>query len=127
MFFKKISQHLAAFGLLSALFFACTAKEKSADTNLEQKNSQEATYLNCAVYASSTSFYFKSTQGDTIQFSVLNEGEIEAETSAKVPKGLIEDGKDLEGLPGANPEMVGKKFTIIFDKEGQVIEVKKLD
>ncbi len=87
----------------------------------------EAIYQDCTVYASATMFFFKTAQGDTIQVSILNKGMEEAELSAKVPDNLVDDSKDIEGVPGANPKMVGKKFRIIYDAKGEIVEVKSAE
>ena len=100
------------------------ASQNTDSTNTKASKEIEATYQDCTVYASATMFFFKTTQGDTIQVSILNKGMEEAELSAKVPDNLVDDSKDIEGVPGANPKMVGKKFRIIYDAKGEIVEVK---
>lgn len=132
---KNFFQILFCFVLLGTTFSACTSQTKSGssvtqDTEEEKTSKQkeiEAIYQDCTVYAGSTIFFFKTTQGDTIQVSILNKGMEGAEKSAKVPENLVDDSKDLEGVPGANPKMVGKKFKIIYNEKEEVSEVKLIN
>ena len=39
-----------------------------------------------------------------------------------LPPNLLEE--ETEGLPGANPELVGKAFKLYFDKDNQVVKVE---
>lgn len=136
--FKKnsYSLFLLSFAFLNLLFNACNQNSSKTSSNAtetktkENTNKQkeiEAIYQDCTVYAGSTVFLFKTMQGDTIQVSILNKGMEDAETSAKVPENLVDNSKDLEGPPGANPKMVGKKFKIIYNHKEEVIEVQFLD
>ncbi len=117
------------------LLGACTSETKTGtdtsqsidSTNTKASKEIEAIYQDCTVYASATMFFFKTAQGDTIQVSILNKGMEEAELSAKVPDNLVDDSKDIEGVPGANPKMVGKKFRIIYDAKGEIVEVKSAE
>ncbi|MCU0447781.1 MAG: hypothetical protein MUE85_23015 [Microscillaceae bacterium] len=85
----------------------------------------EAIYQNCTVYTGSVDYFFVTEQKDTIKVNVLKKELADAETLiAKVPDNLIEDTKNLEGLPGANPQMVGKRFSLIYNDQNEVIEIK---
>jgi hypothetical protein len=128
--------------LASAILFLATCnssdKTKQGQDNaqnpkkeLETKPSQakivEVTYESCTVYAGSTKFFFKPTQGELIEVSTLNKGMADEELyRIKMPDNLVDDSKDLEGLPGANPKMVGKKFQLIYNDKNEVIEIKPL-
>ena len=77
-----------------------------------------AIYQDCTVYTGYTGYFFKDKKtGKKIQIQVVND----PENKVTVPKDLIEDTKDLEGLPGANPKMVGKAFEILYFKDETVI------
>lgn len=138
MQFKTLSQMLFGFIFLGIVCNACnqnasqtkTVSDSTQNTKEEKVSAQkevEAIYQDCTVYAGSTIFFFKTIQGDTIQVSILNKGMEEAEKSAKVPENLVDDSKDLEGVPGANPKMIGKKFKIIYDDKKEVSEVKLIN
>jgi hypothetical protein len=103
---------------------------KTVQKELETKSKSqeiEATYESCTVYAGSTKFFFKPAQGELIEVSVLNKGMADEEIyRIKMPDNLVDDRKDLEGLPGANPKMVGKKFKLIYNDQAEVVEIKPL-
>jgi hypothetical protein len=87
----------------------------------------EAIYESCAVYAGSTKYYFKTSDGETIELSALNPGmDDEPLYRIKIPNNLIDNAKNLEGPPGANPKLVGKKFNLIYNDKDEIIEVKPL-
>ena len=107
-----------------------TPKEKklaeSDSTNTTNKQKEIiVVYESCAVYAGSTKYYFKPEKGDLIEVSVLHEEmEDENEFRIKVPDNLVDDDKNIEGPPGENPKMVGKKFKLIYNENDEIIEVK---
>lgn len=132
-YFKTIFVAILAFS------FSLSSCKKQAETKIENgtENKSEtvtttnqgkeiiAVYQSCAVYAGSTQYFFISEKGDSILFSVLNKALADGETFiAKVPDNLIDDDPNIEGVPGENPKMVGKKFKIIYNSTGEVIEVK---
>lgn len=129
---KTFSQAAICLLLLGLLLGACNSQTKTEENSTQNSEKTanspakeiEAVYENCTVYASATIFFFKTAQGDTVEVSILNKGMEEAELSAKVPDNLVEDSKDLEGLPGANPQMVGKKFRILYNEKGEATEVQ---
>jgi len=129
---KIFSQASLCLLLLGLLLGACNSPTKTEDQSTQNSEKAadssskvvEAIYQNCTVYASTTMFFFKTAQGDSIEVSILNKGMEEAALSAKVPDNLVEDSEGLEGLPGANPEMVGKKFRILYNEKGEVTEVQ---
>lgn len=121
------------------LLLACNkptnqASQKEDTTKIVEKKEEpkakeiEAIYINCTVYAASTQFFFKSVaKGDTINVSVLAPEMRDPKdnlTYAKMPEKMIDDDPKLEGVPGAHPKMVGKKFKIIYNDKDEVVEVK---
>ncbi len=135
MQFKTLSQILFCLLFLGIACSACNQNTSQTNTvsnttedeeSVSKQKEVEAIYQDCTVYASSTIFFFKTAQGDTIQVAILNKGMEEAEKSAKVPENLVDDSKDLEGVPGANPKMVGKKFKIIYNTNDEIVEVKAM-
>ncbi|GAB4398276.1 MAG: hypothetical protein OHK0053_16540 [Microscillaceae bacterium] len=124
---------LCFFGLLGLGLFACPSNKPLPDkagpepsatlTNKEVK----VVYAYCTVYAGSTQYFFKTETGDTIQVSVLNEAleeDGDAFPNPKVPNNLVDDSKDLEGVPGENPKMVGKPFLILYNEKDEIVAVK---
>ena len=126
-YFKTIFVAILAFSFLlsSCKKQAETKTEKETETTTNQGKEIIAVYQSCAVYTGSTQYFFISEKGDSILFSVLNKVFADGETFiAKVPENLIDDDPNIEGVPGENPKMVGKKFKIIYNQAGEVIEVK---
>ena len=98
------------------------SKDTSAGSKYKKtaKNSEFAVYKTISASETHTTYYFKTLDGISFDFKVSIEGEPEV----KVPHNLLEHAKYLEGHPGANPEMAGKVFEIIYDKDNYVGEVK---
>lgn len=66
-------------------------------------------YQDAVVYTGVTQYIFQDSQtGKTFQISVP----FEERNKFSIPKNLLEDPNDVEGVVGANPKMIGKKFTI---------------
>jgi hypothetical protein len=85
-----------------------------------------AIYENATVYTSYTLYSFKDAKtGKKIEINSTSEF-VDAELAKKVvvPKDLLEDPTKIEGLPGANPKLVGKKFNIQYLPNDKII-VKK--
>ena len=100
-----------------------------------------ATYKNCVVYTGSTDYYFTPEGEDkeiqlrdrnsVYQFRIINPAFRDAErgpedVDIRLEDQLIDPSNDLEGIPGANPEMVGKLFLLIYNKDGKLLVVKKV-
>lgn len=124
--FKTLFVSILAFSFsLSSCKKAETKAENGTEITTNQGKEIIAVYKSCAVYAGSTQYFFISEKGDSILFSVLNKALDDGETFiAKVPENLIDDDPNIEGVPCENPKMVGKKFKIIYNQAGEVIEVK---
>lgn len=94
--------------------FALNAKEKV----------QVGIYEDATFYTGVTKYYFKDPKtGKKFQIDIPND---EAHKSS-IPKNLLEDPNEIEGIPGANPKMLGKKFTITERKDGsfQIVKTNK--
>ncbi len=127
---QKSSYFKTIFVAILALSFSLSSCKKQVEnatgtTTSNQAKEIIAIYKSCTVYTGSTQYFFISEKGDSILFSVLNKALADGETLiAKVPENLIDNDPNIEGVPGENPKMVGKKFTIIYNQAGEVIEVK---
>ena len=84
------------------------------------KNSEFAVYRTISANKTHTTYFFKTLDGISLDFKVSIEGEPET----IVPRNLLEDAKYSEGHPGANAEMTGRVFELIYDKDNNVGEVK---
>lgn len=124
------------FFLLITLFaFSCsnpTAQKESNQENTEMTaeevsdddhKSEILIYQSATVYAGATDYYFKDQSGTSVEIRVNN---LPEEQTFNVPAGLLESNVE-EGPPGANPEMIGKSFEIIYDNTGKVIAIRKVD
>lgn len=121
---------------LMVTFFACGSETKTVNqsptntttsptgTVIKYKktatNSEFAVYRTISANDQNMEYYFKTLDGISLKFIVSHEGEPEV----KVPENLLEHAKYLEGFPGANPEMAGRVFEIIYDKDNYIAEVK---
>ncbi|TAE74584.1 MAG: hypothetical protein EAZ85_04325 [Bacteroidetes bacterium] len=103
----------------------------SLGITLAQKHQQlkkiDVTYENCTVYTGKTDYFFKRIDNkEEIMVTVTAAPFVDkGQKVPDVPKGLVDDSKDLEGLPGAHPKMIGKPFVIFYDKNGEVVKVVK--
>ncbi|MDX1959731.1 MAG: hypothetical protein SFU98_14240 [Leptospiraceae bacterium] len=95
--------------LLSTTFVF--AKDKSGTKTIKAK------YEDATVYTGYTLYVFKDVaSGEKVEIQ-----QVSGETKVKAPKNLLEDPKEIEGLPGANPKMVGKTFTIKYLKNDRIV------
>lgn len=98
-----------------------------------------AVYKSCAVYTGATDYYFIKEDGQGVNFRIANteglsEDEIENLKSKDSLGGInihlkeqmIDKNKKIEGPPGANPELIDKKFYLIYNESGKLVEVKLL-
>ncbi|TAG03942.1 MAG: hypothetical protein EAZ44_05465 [Cytophagia bacterium] len=108
---------IAAFIILSLNVLLAQKKEKT--------KSVEVTYESATFYVGQVVYFFKRVDNkEELSVGVTNKPfDAEMKKKIKVPKGMLEDTKDIEGLPGANPAMVGKKFLIVYDNEGDVVRI----
>ena len=103
-----------------SLFGAAQAQKVNKKTPLKEVI---AIYEDCTVYAGSTDYSFQDIKTKT-SFSVriLNIRE-KGIFSPKIPKNLIDPSKDLEGVPGANPAVVGKRFKLAYTAQDELISI----
>ncbi len=85
----------------------------------EQGRSVAVTYRSATVYAGSTDFYFENDDGEIIEFRVSN---LQDEQKIELPDDMLESGV-LDGPPGANPDLVGEDFMLLYDDRGELIRV----
>ncbi|MGK0388025.1 MAG: hypothetical protein ACI94Y_000753 [Maribacter sp.] len=91
---------------------------------IDDAKTKTVTYEGCAVYAASNEYAFSNKKGEIILIMVSQLPEIEKEKRIKVPDNMLESMEDLEGPPGANPEMVGNEFLLVYDDNDKIIEIR---
>ena len=82
-----------------------------------------AIYKHAMVYTGYTNYSFTDAKtGKEIEIQATDKN-IDPDLAKKivVPKDLLEDPEKIEGLPGANPKLVGKKFKIQYLKNDKII------
>ncbi|MFK8008035.1 MAG: hypothetical protein AB8H03_16880 [Saprospiraceae bacterium] len=84
------------------------------------KNSEFAVFRTTSATDKEMEFYFKTLDGISIKSTYLHEG------GRKVVgfNQLLEFAKYMEGHPGANGEMAGKIFELIYDENNDIGEVR---
>ena len=96
------------------LLFSITildAKDKS------NKKEVIAIYKDATFYTGYTSYLFTDSKtGKEIEIQAVS-----GEKKVKAPKDLLEDTSKIEGIPGANPEKIGKKYSIQYLKNDKII------
>ncbi len=107
----------ARFGLFAVLGLACLS---CAGGHPAGESRVPGVYRSCAVYAGAVEYGFDvAGKRVLVRVSKLEDG-----PQPRVPANLVEPVTDkLEGPPGANPAMVGKKFFLIY-RAGKVIRVE---
>lgn len=88
---------------------------------------QTGTYVKCIFYTGSARLIFKDAKGAEIEAGVMTKaqrtGMAPDEFYVKFPENMIGNPGE-EGPPSANEDMVGKKFILRQNAEGDVIEIK---
>lgn len=94
-------------------------------------------YKSCAVYAGATDYYFINEDGEGLNFRITNtdglsEEEIDALKAKDSLSGLdiqlheqmtaLQEGE--EGPPGANPDLIDKKFKLIYNERKKLVKVQ---
>lgn len=72
------------------------------------------TYENATSYAAATDYTFFDEENKLI-FVRVNHFEDAKSPNPIIPDNMKESTENIEGPPGANPEMVGKKFKLMYD------------
>ena len=113
------------FALVSLVLFCVSDRAWGQSTAQELPERYiEVVYENATVYAAKTDYEFKRTDGSTfgISFSHLEEAK---DWNPTMPDNMLQEGKDVEGVPGPNPDLVGKSFLLIFGEVGdRIMEVR---
>ncbi len=112
--------------MFAAMLAACNQPENQtkSDTppvDVPAETTEKVTYLNGVVYAASTDFYFENENGEEVSVRVSN---LPEEQAVKFPANLLESDSEIEGPPGANPDMVGKAFFLVRNEKGEVTEIR---
>ena len=82
--------------------------------------SEFAVFTTISANEENIEYFFKTLEGVRVIFKVSQDGEPEV----IVPENLLENAKYQEGFPGANGEMAGRVFELIYDKDNVIAEVK---
>jgi len=109
-----IPVHLCFAFLVVYSLFACESATTTETTKM-------ATYQSATVYAASTDYYFEDKERKIIQFRVSN---LPGKNNIDIPANLLESNVS-EGPPGANPELVGKAFKLIYNEQDALVRVEK--
>lgn len=115
--------------IASILLVGCQNTSESNDTSnaaeeeVTKGSQTEALYESAAVYAGKTEYRFFTEEGEAIMVSDGNE----EESHIKMSVDLLENDEDLEGPPGAEPTLIGKKFTLVKDENDAVVEVNLVE
>jgi hypothetical protein len=84
-----------------------------------QARTVRAVYQNCTVYAAATDYYFRTADGQQVEFRNTN---VAWEPKAvQVNVKLVDDSGQAEGPPGPNPYWVGKEFVLTYDSAGKIV------
>lgn len=76
----------------------------------------EATYRSAAVYAGKIEYEFRTKDRKSF---LVSDG-VDEEATIEMPYNMLEDDEDLDGPPGANPELVGKTLQLYYDQQNRV-------
>lgn len=92
----------------------------------KQQESQQivvATYESATAYAARTDYGFSTADGE---FLLIEGNTFEQEPIIEVPDNMLETGEEIEGPPGANPELVGKSFNLYY-KGANVYKIELIE
>ena len=84
------------------------------------KNSEFAVFKTTSATDTEMEFYFKTLAGISIKSTYLHEGGRQVVGFNQ----LLEFAKYMEGHPGANGDMAGKIFELIYDENNDIGEVR---
>jgi hypothetical protein len=123
------------FGLISIMI---SCNEGTSDANKETSKTEQtqqdtakfeqvgtkivfATYQEATVYAGRTDYLFEDEIGGMLMIPFSNFDEI---FPIELPENILESDEELEGLPGVNQELVGKKFKLSYNTDGAVFKIE---
>lgn len=89
------------------------------DTNVEL-----VTYESATVYTGTTIYGFKAANGELRTVSGTMYTEEGGEEFIELPDNMIESSDTLDGLPGINPNYVGKKFNLFYGQDSLVYKIE---
>ena len=101
-----------------------TPKDTVAVTPPVTDNNQKVTYKDATYYTGSVQFFFLDEKAQQVMVSISN---LPEDSGAIYPKYLLESTDTLEGIPGANPKVIGKPFLLIKNAAGEVREIKAVN
>ncbi len=117
--------------LMLLVLASCGGKKNSSTTEIIKDtaitkpvvadNSQKVIYQNAIYYTGRVEFHFKDAAGADVVVYISNMPE---DSGAVYPGYLLESTDTLEGIPGANPAMIGKSFLLVKNTAGEVREIK---
>ncbi len=90
-------------------------------TALKTETVKIVTYQSATVYAASTDYYFEDKEGKTMKIRVSN---LPEESKIVLPTNLLESNIS-EGPPGANPDLVGKTFKLLYNDQDVLARIEK--
>lgn len=131
----KSSLKMLVFVLLSMLISCNESSSENESQTEEMQQSQviqqestsvavkiiTATYQQATVYTGRTDYLFEDEIGGMLMVEYSNFDEI---PPIELPENMLENDEELEGPPGANPELIGKKFKISYNEEGNVYKIE---
>lgn len=82
-----------------------------------------ATYESAASYAARTDYGFSVGE----EFILIEGNTFEEEPIIELPDNMLESDEELEGPPGANPELVGKSFNLYYNSDGIVYKIELVE
>lgn len=82
-----------------------------------------ATYRSATVYAAATDYFFEDAAGQPIDFRVSN---LPEEQDVDLPPDML-DSTTVEGPPGANPDLVGREFVLVYNDERLLVRVEIIE
>jgi len=103
------------------------ARNPSVSSSQPVLTKKTVTYVKCVWYTGSSQLYFKDSAGQEIIAGVMDKaqrtGMAPDEFYVKFPEKMIGNPGE-EGPPSANKAMVGKKFLLLMNAEGDVVEIQ---
>lgn len=121
------------FILLFALllgFWSCTNNaENQEEQTTEQQQTTEgktvvATYQSAASYAARTDYAFENAVGVVL---LIEGNTFDQEPTLELPDNMLETGEEIEGPPGANPDLVGKSFMLYYNADNMVYKIELVE
>lgn len=107
------------------------SEQNAQQTEITQQSAQQstnkivvATYESAAAYAARTDYAF-TTAND--EFILIEGNTYDEKPVIELPDNMLETGDDIEGPPGANPELVGKTFNLYYDADEVIYKIELVE